>query len=74
MEKINKYQDLKLELKKIWKMKDVEVVPIVIGALGAIPKGLRANLERIGVHLPTSLLQKSVLLSTAHILRRVLST
>ena len=73
-EKINKYQDLKIELKRIWHKEKVEVIPIVIGALGAIPKNLKRNLESIGVDLPIGLLQKSVLLGTSNILRRVLST
>ena len=38
-EKRNKYLDLGKELKKLWSMK-VTVIPIVIGALGTIPKRL----------------------------------
>ena len=37
--KKDKYLDLARELKKLWNMK-VTIVPIVIGALGAITKGL----------------------------------
>ena len=43
-EKKNKYLDLARELKKLWNMK-VMVIPIVIGALGTIPKGLVKGLE-----------------------------
>ena len=35
-EKIDKYQDLAIELKRLWNTK-VTVVPIVFGSLGAIP-------------------------------------
>ena len=35
-EKIDKYQDLAKELRKLWKVK-TRVVPIVIGALRTIP-------------------------------------
>ena len=35
-EKIEKYQDLRIEIRRIWDM-PVEVVPIIIGALGTIP-------------------------------------
>ena len=38
-EKKDKYLDLARELKKLWNMK-VTIVPIVIGALGTITKGL----------------------------------
>ena len=38
-EKIEKYQDLWRELNKTWNMK-VDITPIVIGAMGEIPKKL----------------------------------
>ena len=38
-EKKDKYLDLARELKKIWNMK-MTIVPIVIGAFGAVTKGL----------------------------------
>ena len=38
-EKLNKYMDLASELKRLWNMK-VTVIPIVVGALGTVPKGL----------------------------------
>ena len=42
--KRDKYLDLVRELKMLWNMK-VTVIPIVVGALGAIPKGLIKGLE-----------------------------
>ena len=36
-EKMDKYLDLVIELKKLWNMK-VHVIPIVVGALGTVPK------------------------------------
>ena len=39
-EKVIKYQDLKMELKRLWKMK-VKVIPVVIGALGSVSKNLK---------------------------------
>ena len=32
-EKVEKYQDLRKEIARLWKLKRVEVVPVVIGAL-----------------------------------------
>ena len=32
------YQDLKREIRRLWKLKMVEVVPVVIGALGSVTK------------------------------------
>ena len=36
-EKIEKYQDLKRELQKIWNVR-VKIIPLVVGSLGVIPK------------------------------------
>ena len=66
-EKISEYKDLQTEIERLWRKK-VKVVPIVIGALGAIPKNLKDHLDSIGVHQ----LQKAALLGTAHILRKYL--
>ena len=42
--KNDKYLDLVRELKKLWNMK-VTMIPIVIGALGTVTKGLVQGLE-----------------------------
>ena len=42
-EKIAKYQDLKREITRLWNIK-VYVVPVVVGALGIIPKNLKTTL------------------------------
>ena len=36
-DKIEKYQDLRRELQKIWNVK-VKNIPLVVGSLGAMPK------------------------------------
>ena len=35
---MEKYQDLRREIARLWKLKRVEVVPVVIGALGSVTK------------------------------------
>ena len=42
--KKDKYQDLRIELRTLWD-KPVEIVPIIIGAKGTIPKSLKRILE-----------------------------
>ena len=37
-EKCNNYCDMKYEIARMWRMKDVEVIPVVIGALGTVTK------------------------------------
>ncbi len=69
-EKKDKYLDLARELKKLWNMK-VTVIPIVIGALGTVTKGLLKDLEVSG---RVETIQTTALLRTARILRRGLET
>ena len=71
-EKIEKYQDLRQEIAHLWGMKKVQVIPIVIGALGMISQKPETWLGKIGVSIRTETLQKSTLLGTARILRRTL--
>ena len=69
LEKISKYQDLKIEIERLWE-KQATVVPVGIGSLSAIPRDLRKLLRTIGIS--PSQLQKTVLLGTAHIPRKYL--
>ena len=69
----DKYQDLRIELRRLWD-KSIEIVPIIIGALGTIPRILKKNLEELGADIAPGLLQKSVVLETAHIIRRVMDS
>ena len=48
----------------------MEIVPINFGALGTITKSLKKNLEKLGADVAPGLLQKSMVLETAHIIRR----
>ena len=73
LEKMEKYQELKREIGKIWSCRKVIVVPIDIGALGTFNKNLKTSLKKIGLDC-TLLLQKASLLGTARILRRTLDT
>ena len=72
-EKKDKYLDLARRLKKLWNMK-VTIVPIVIGVLGTITKGLLKGLEDLEVGGLVETIQMTALLRTARILRRVLET
>ena len=71
-EKEEKYQDLKREVKRMWNMRSVIVVPVIVGALGSITKKLDEWLEKLDITVNIALLQKTTLLGTARILREVL--
>ena len=70
-EKIEKYQDLRRELQKIWNVR-VKIIPLVVGSLGAIPKQFGTKLKETGFTAEIGQVQKKVLLGTARILRKVL--
>ena len=70
-DKIEKYQDLGMELQKIWNVK-VKIIPLVVGSLGAIPKQFGNRLKQISITAGTAQVQKTVLLGMARILRKLL--
>ena len=70
-EKVEKYQDLAREIRKMWGVR-ANVTPIVVGALGTIPMRVKENLRTMGVDTSIELIQRSVLLGSARILRKVL--
>ena len=43
-EKLSKYKDLEIETSRMWGMR-TEMIPVIIGALGTIKKGLEIYLE-----------------------------
>ena len=71
-EKLEKDQELKREIKNIWGIRHAEVVPIVVGALEGVSKRLDGWLTKPGIAIKKGLLQKTALLGTARILRKVL--
>ena len=71
-EKTEKYQDLKRESGNLWGIRQQEVVPVVVGALGAVSRRLDTWLDKLGITIRTGLLQKTALLGTARITRKVL--
>ena len=70
-EKVEKYRNLARELRRMWEVK-TKVVPIVVGALGTVPLQLKGNLKGIRVDISITLIQKSALLGSARLVRKVL--
>ena len=71
-EKLSKYKDLEIEIEKMWHLK-TRTIPVVVGALGLIKKGTSQYLEMIPGDPSLQEIQKIVLNSTAHVLRRALT-
>ena len=70
-DKIEKYQDLGRELQKIWNV-EVKIIPLVVGSLDAIPKQFGNRLKQVGITVRTAQVEKTALLETARLLRKVL--
>ena len=62
---------MRRELQKISNVK-LKIIPLVVGSLGAMPKQFGDRLKQIGITAGTAQVQKTVLLGTARILRKVL--
>ena len=73
LEKLEKYQLLTDEIAKVWRMRKVIVVPVVIGALGAVSVNFNEYMRQIGVNVRLEIIQKTASLGSAKILRKVLS-
>ena len=71
-EKVEKYQELAFEIRRIHGASKVTVIPIVIGALGGISKRSKAWYCKLGVPDFLGSVQLSAILGTAHLLRKVL--
>ena len=74
-EKLSKYQDLEIKIERMWGMK-ATMIPVVIGALGLIKKGLEKYTKQIPGNIKISELlselQKIALLGTSCIRRKTL--
>ena len=72
LEKIDKYKPLKDEIARLWEMQKVTIIPIVVGALGAITNRFGKFMQEIGIDIRIEHVQKTALLGTARLLRLVL--
>jgi len=66
-EKLEKHQDLKREIMKLWNLRRVEAVPVVVGALGSVSKKIGQYLEQIVIDIRIGVVQKTASLQTAKI-------
>jgi hypothetical protein len=71
-EKIIEYKDLAIEIQRMWNIK-ARVIPVIIGATGTISKLFRKYVSSSPGNHEVKELQKTTILGTAHILRKVLT-
>ena len=72
-EKIGMYQDLTFEIKRENNIAKVDVIPVVIGALGSYSKNVKTWIEKLKIPNILDSAQLSAILGTAHVLRKVLN-
>jgi hypothetical protein len=71
-EKILKYKDLTIEIHRMWNVKR-KMIPVIIGATGTISRSFRKYVSNIPGNHEVKESQKTAILGTAHILRKVLT-
>ena len=70
--KVEKYQNLKREVARLWGLKMVNVVPAVTEALGSVTKKFDGWIEKLQIKNNAGLMLKTTLLGTGGIFRKVL--
>ena len=68
---MEKYQDLKREIERLRRLKMIEVVSAVIGALGSVTKEFDGWIEKLRITNNVGVTQKTALFGTSRILRKV---
>ncbi|XP_044766219.1 uncharacterized protein LOC123322341 [Coccinella septempunctata] len=72
-EKIRKYEMLARQIRDMWRLKKVEIIPLIISANGLVLKRTVQHLKELELHPNTiSWMQKAVLLGTVNIIRQVI--
>ena len=71
-EKIERYLELKREIKRMWDIRSIKIIPVVVETLGSTSKKLKKYIEELEVAISTALPQKTALLGTARILRKAI--
>ena len=67
LEKLEKYQLFRDEIAKVWRIRKVIVVPVVIGAPRAVSVNFKEYIKRVGLNVRLEVIQKTALLGTAKI-------
>ena len=72
LEKLRNYSDLSTEIRTLWRLSNVTITPIIIGATGYMVKTFDKDIEKLKLEkykFDKFIAQKIALLGTAHIVR-----
>ena len=70
-EKKLKHKSSCIEIQRMWNLK-CTIIPVITGATGIVTRSLRKNLEVVPVKHSIDSLQKTAILGTSHVIRKVL--
>ena len=71
VEKKLKYKCLGVEIQRMWNLK-CTIIPVIIGDTGIVTRSLKKNFETVPERHSIDSLQKTAVLVTSHIIRKVL--
>ena len=71
-EKRNKYQGLMYDMKRNWNLREITIVPVIIGATGLMKKNFKSLIKSIPGEPSEKEIQTIALKGTARILKRAL--
>ena len=73
-EKLRNYTDLAIEIKTLWNLTNVKIIPIIIGATGTFYNDFDKEIQKMDIEdiFKKTVAQKIVLLGTTHIVRSFL--
>ena len=69
-EKITKYIDLSIELKRMWKLEKISIIPVIIGATGTVYRSIKSEIDLIPGYIKIETIQRIAILGTSYIWRR----
>ena len=73
LEKIEKWQMLREEIRRIWQVNNAKVIPVVVGALGVISDKFKRYIKKLDVKIAMKVIQETALLGIAMLLPKALS-
>ena len=72
-EKLNKYQDLKNDLRQTWDLENIEIIPVIVGATGLMKTSLKSYLKSIPGSPSADEVQMAAVTGTVSIIKRAFS-
>ena len=72
IEKVEKYQNLAIEMKALWQLKEISIIPIAVGCTGVVDKMFTKFIDKIPGKINIFEIQKLILLGTCYAVRRFL--